>query len=502
MRGLEIKDDTYAIIKVVRADGQPIPLLDSGSSTGTSSQNTNFILQSVQEARMEKHQIVDTFGEPYIFFFGESPRFLDVTAILINSLDFNWYAEWWDNYNQYLRGTRLVEQGARTYLFYDDNIVEGYMLMAQTRLMSEQPMTAQLTFRLYVTNSQNVSLCNGQRYPVRQSATISPSVDLTTAGMASIGSIVMQGVQQDQLNQAVANQAALGSSQQAGGFGGALNLSGALRQGMSSTGTASIDGILQNAEDALMGDGDQIRTRPLRGLIADNLDEYTAMVPPADPPEFGSGGSDAESDQVGQPDTPDLHHTLVGQAAFYGADINSPNAFAGLGVSASFSASAGFGMGSSSVASASFGPRASNGGGGINGGLGFTGVFTASSSLSLGVGASASAGTTNAGVAYNSGVYGNGVLIQGGISQGIGMGGGIPDGVSGGLAPDGSPGGLTQFTGGTSFSSTNGFSSSQGYGFGLQASGASVSVGGAPSAFAMVVAPGTLQAQGSVSVGF
>ena len=78
------------------------------------------MLQNVQEAHMEKHQIVETFGESYIFFFGEAPRFIDVSAVIINSHDFNWEAEWWDNYNRFLRGTKSVEQGARTYLFYDE----------------------------------------------------------------------------------------------------------------------------------------------------------------------------------------------------------------------------------------------------------------------------------------------------------------------------------------------------------------------------------------------
>jgi len=156
-RGLEIKEDTYAILKLVAASGNPIPLYDSSSSTGMSTDYTNFILQSVTEARMEKHQIVETFGEPYIYFFGESPRFLDVQAVLVDSNDFNWYAEFWQNYDQFFRGTRSVELGARTYLFYDDNIVEGYMLNAQARKTSDTPLMVQLQFRLYLTNYQNVT---------------------------------------------------------------------------------------------------------------------------------------------------------------------------------------------------------------------------------------------------------------------------------------------------------------------------------------------------------
>jgi hypothetical protein len=31
LRGIEIKDDTYAVMKVLRADGSAIPLVDAGS---------------------------------------------------------------------------------------------------------------------------------------------------------------------------------------------------------------------------------------------------------------------------------------------------------------------------------------------------------------------------------------------------------------------------------------------------------------------------------------
>lgn len=180
VRGIETKTDSYAYIKVVMANGVELPLLDSSSYTGTNSKGyTNFILQSVQEQRMEKHQIVETFGDAYVFFFGESPRFLDCQAMLINSHDFNWRAEWWHNYEKYLRGTKLVELGARCYLFWDDNVVEGYMLMASAVETSEQPYTVQLQFRFFVTKYQNINLSHVEQFPVRSSVQLPSGVDLT-----------------------------------------------------------------------------------------------------------------------------------------------------------------------------------------------------------------------------------------------------------------------------------------------------------------------------------
>ena len=189
LRGLEIKDDTYAYIKLMRNDNTSIALYDAGSQGGrTQDGYSNFILQSVQEPRMEKSQIIETFGDGYVYFFGESPRFLDISAMLINSLDFNWEAEWWANYDQYLRGTRSVEQGARTYLFYDDNVVEGYILNAQAVKSSDSPMAIPLQFKFYVTNHRNISLIGVDDYPIRKSAQAAAQrvgVTLTSADAAS-----------------------------------------------------------------------------------------------------------------------------------------------------------------------------------------------------------------------------------------------------------------------------------------------------------------------------
>lgn len=473
LRGLEVKDDTYAILKVVQSDGTEIPLLDSGSFSGTSTSYTNFILQSVEEARMEKHQIIETFGEPYIFFFGESPRFLDVTAILVDSMDFNWYAEFWENYNRYLRGTKSVEMGARTYLFYDDNIVEGYMLMARARKTSELPLQAQLSFRLYLTNYSNITITGGAsadpRFPTRPAF---PPVNIPS------------------------------------------------------------DGTPANSVDPF--------SPPATGLIAQNIDEFTGTTPAELPPLPPSDQQDQEQDTAGQPDATDLGQTAVQQLSAFGANINNPRAFGLLGLGPYFSTAAGFGVFGAVGAVASFGVLgvSSFGAGyrgGINGGIGFTGVFTqrtvatpAVSSVAGFPGQSPFFGAGPLGLQPTFGVpgqppilglpgqtplfvtgfpgqqpqiYGNGVIVQGGIVSGTGIGGGIPLGVSGGIGPNG-PGTLPQFTGSSSYAYPNGFNSGAGYGGGLAAYGAAISVGGAPSAFSTYVAPGTLVAAGTAQSGF
>lgn len=172
MRGIEMKEDTYAVFRVYAADGKEIKLVDSSWPEGEGRGYANFLLQSVQEARMEKQQILETFSSALVFFFGEAPRFVDVSAVLLNTHDFDWEAEWWRNYDVTLRGTRLVEQGARALLCFDDTVIEGYPMNASAVKQAGEPNMVQLSFRMFVTNAANVSNVGDPNFPIHAEATI------------------------------------------------------------------------------------------------------------------------------------------------------------------------------------------------------------------------------------------------------------------------------------------------------------------------------------------
>lgn len=196
-RGIEIKEDTYAVIKVIRADGSEIPLTDSGgsrsqqsggqtsagsgvapqgskSSKATTYNYSNFLINQVQDTRAEKSQILETFGDSFVFFFGERPRVLAVSGVLLNTRDFNWRTEFWYNYENVLRGTKLVEQNARVYLFWDDILVEGYILNATAQDNAELPYHIPFSFNLFVTNHIYLSSVGDDAYPVTHAVALQP----------------------------------------------------------------------------------------------------------------------------------------------------------------------------------------------------------------------------------------------------------------------------------------------------------------------------------------
>lgn len=157
LRGIQLKEDTYAVLRARTATGEDIPFLDSSSpivedGIGRSAFYSNFLVQQIQESRVEKQQIIETFGEDYIYFFGERPRFINVTGILLNTKDFNWKSEFWENYERYLRGTRLVEQNARLYFYFDDVVIEGYIVSATSAYDTGSPYHLPFQFQMFVCN--------------------------------------------------------------------------------------------------------------------------------------------------------------------------------------------------------------------------------------------------------------------------------------------------------------------------------------------------------------
>ena len=380
LRGIEIKEDTYAYIKLVRRDGVAIELLDSSAYSGKSEEYSNFILTSVVDQRMEKQQLIETFGMDYLMLFGEAPHFLQISSMLLDTHDFDWKSEFLENYEKYLRGTKAIEQGARTYLFYGGAIVEGYILNASIQETSEQPHVIPLSFQFFVTNYQVIRVTEDSgSFPVRSSI------------------LLPDGITLDDLKSP---------------------LSGEL-----------IDALLAKGDGNQSGFTNQ-STRfdePLRGRVADNYDEYTAP-PPRLPREDDTS---ALADQLLK-SAESLDKMLGDLQNAYGVDpnhANSPQMMNGLGHGPSFGR-AGVGVGAFARASvgASFGARAGAFAGASAGAFARAGV---SGSVRLGFSAGASVGFgARAGVGLGAHLgAGARVGVGGGVGGGFGLGIGARAGV-------------------------------------------------------------------------
>jgi len=157
LHGMELPEDAYATITIRSARGDALEVLantsaDGGSVYGETS-TTNLIVQKIDESRQEKQQIIETFGEDFVYYYGQRPRMLQVSAVLPDSLEFQYAQEFWTNYDRALRGTRLVTRDARVFLDVAGQVFEGYLSSAQTSRSADQPRIINLSFTMYITHS-------------------------------------------------------------------------------------------------------------------------------------------------------------------------------------------------------------------------------------------------------------------------------------------------------------------------------------------------------------
>lgn len=148
-RGIEIKKETYAYIEVVGSAGSTI----ANSSTPNSvSFTSNITITGVSQARAEKMQPVLTFGQDYLYFFGHQPIEMTFTGLLLNTANFRWEEEWWHNYDNYFRGTKLVGRSQKILIGLEEYLIYGYMSGCSTQKDANNPYIVNLTFTIHVSD--------------------------------------------------------------------------------------------------------------------------------------------------------------------------------------------------------------------------------------------------------------------------------------------------------------------------------------------------------------
>ena len=152
-RGISIKQESYASLSVVSGRTSLASRKLANSSTEKDVAFTsNFLINSVSETRQEKHQPVSTFGKDYVYFFGEQPRQMTFNVTLLNSENFRWEEEWWYNYEEYFRGTRLAARSEQIRLRLDESVIYGYMITCNTNKDSNNPHVVSLSFTVHVVS--------------------------------------------------------------------------------------------------------------------------------------------------------------------------------------------------------------------------------------------------------------------------------------------------------------------------------------------------------------
>jgi len=136
------QEDTEATIRIIKEDTKADILPPY----------TKFILESVQEAHSERQQIVETFGDYYVFMFGERPPMYNFGGSLINSRNINWVSDFMLLYERYFRGTRCAEQKTRVLLTYGGRQIEGYIINTSNQTTASSQEAVNFSFQMIVTS--------------------------------------------------------------------------------------------------------------------------------------------------------------------------------------------------------------------------------------------------------------------------------------------------------------------------------------------------------------
>ncbi|MFA6295426.1 MAG: hypothetical protein WC666_03305 [Candidatus Paceibacterota bacterium] len=149
-----------------------------------------FFLQSIQKPKMERFQIIETFRESKLFFFGERTKIYTITGLLFegNNLDamsntainntgpgqnqtveaglavlYRWSSGIQDLYNKYLRGTKLAEQDNIAVLYLEGFMIYGYPLQLQIMQDTGIPNMVQFQMTWAVLREENIGVPNDQK---------------------------------------------------------------------------------------------------------------------------------------------------------------------------------------------------------------------------------------------------------------------------------------------------------------------------------------------------
>lgn len=181
VRGMMLKEETFVTLEVKTADGKNLLLVDAGGSIekgdiSYTPRYSNFLIQSISESSVEKSQVIETFGPAFVFFFGQRPRMLNISGVLLNGADFNWRQEWWQNYETYLRGTQCVANNTKVYISYEDFIIVGYIMGSSTEQAADPNEYIPFQFQMIISAVINTAIVGSSNFPYYTPVNIEPDV--------------------------------------------------------------------------------------------------------------------------------------------------------------------------------------------------------------------------------------------------------------------------------------------------------------------------------------
>lgn len=161
-RQIATKQDQESVIRLMAKDKNYKADQSKGTKKSSPLKNvippyTKFFLESVSESRVEKAQVIETFGAFIAFFFGRRPEVYQFGGRLLNTKNHDWKNDFQETYDNFLRGTKAVENGATVFIQYDDVVAEGFLMNCNVEYSGVANNECPFSFSMLVTNRAPVN---------------------------------------------------------------------------------------------------------------------------------------------------------------------------------------------------------------------------------------------------------------------------------------------------------------------------------------------------------
>lgn len=137
--------DAYAVIQLVPDQG--------GGGQGAIFED--FVLTSVQKESSERYHIYETFKLPILYTMDKAPELYVFAGYVYTGRTPDgkvWQSELYNFYEQKMRATKLAEASLKAFISYNNVIVGGYVLNLRLPEDGQDPLHAQFSFGMFVTD--------------------------------------------------------------------------------------------------------------------------------------------------------------------------------------------------------------------------------------------------------------------------------------------------------------------------------------------------------------
>jgi hypothetical protein len=186
-----------------------------------------FVLKSVRHSSEEKYFVFQALnGDTTSFFFGAKPQVYSFAGVVLDSQNQQWYNDFRHFYENYIRGSKTIENKTRVFMAYTDQLIEGFILNSSFDKVGDTTDWCNFSFDMLVIQKTDLDYTDPIKRPANGSDPAAP-------GEGKNAKSAVENIKKDQAQSLLGPLQGFASAIGMGGdtFGGGGGLGGLLGGG-------------------------------------------------------------------------------------------------------------------------------------------------------------------------------------------------------------------------------------------------------------------------------